>query len=126
MLPSFKVYIYRKTCQDLTDAEYIEILDLAQKNSEEIVKAVSGISTDLKIFLSEMSVALKEWKEGNGTPTERNRSKFHPNYYADRKDEDNPTYLFSLTSTKVLSESIKGDFDLIYLVRLELANLPVS
>jgi len=30
--------------------------------------------------------------------------------------------MFSLTSSKLLSDALRGDFDLIYLVRRELAN----
>ena len=53
---------------------------------------------------------------------EKSKGKFDPRYYANRKDDDNPSFIFSLTSSKLLAEAIEGDFDLIYLVRRELAN----
>jgi len=46
--------------------------------------------------------------------------------YADRPDDYNPQYIFSLTKTQVLCEALKGDFDLNYCVRKELANRGVD
>jgi hypothetical protein len=48
--------------------------------------------------------------------------KFNSTKYADRKDDDSPSFIFSLTSSKLLAEAIEGDFDLTHLVRRELAN----
>ncbi|MEO6301575.1 MAG: hypothetical protein ABIP51_00255 [Bacteroidia bacterium] len=48
--------------------------------------------------------------------------KFNSSKYTNRKDDDNPLFIFSLTSSKLLAEAIGGDFDLIHLVRRELAN----
>lgn len=42
--------------------------------------------------------------------------------FKDRQDDLNPCYVFSLTATRLLCESLKGEFDMDYLVRRELAN----
>ncbi|MGP8215460.1 MAG: hypothetical protein ACLQQ4_07850 [Bacteroidia bacterium] len=39
-----------------------------------------------------------------------------------RDDGLDPRYIFSLTATKLLSEALKGEFDLRYLAGRELAN----
>ena len=69
-----------------------------------------------------MAEALKIWDETTGKSEQKSRAKFDPRFYEKRKDDENPSYIFSLTSNRLLSEAIKGDFDLIYLVRRELAN----
>jgi len=42
--------------------------------------------------------------------------------YEDRPDELNPKFIFSLTATQLLTEALRGEFDLNYMVRRELAN----
>ena len=69
-----------------------------------------------------MKKALKEWDEKTGNLSEKTKEKFDPKFYAKRKDDENPAFIFSLTNTKLLAEALQGDFDLIYLVRRELAN----
>jgi hypothetical protein len=39
-----------------------------------------------------------------------------------RQDELDPRYLFSLTHSQLLVEALKGEFDIRYMVRRELAN----
>jgi len=75
----------------------------------------------LKEFLITMREALNEWDIKNKR-SEKSREKFDPRFYSNRKDDDNPQFIFSLTSSKLLAEALAGDFDLIYLVRRELAN----
>jgi hypothetical protein len=48
--------------------------------------------------------------------------KFNVEKYADRSDELNPQFIFSLTASQLLGEAIKGEFDLLYLAKRELAN----
>lgn len=59
-------------------------------------------------------------------PEKSNPSKkatsFDASKYDDRIDGVNPRYIFTMTSTKVLVEALKGDFDLNYMLRRELAN----
>ncbi|MGP8216767.1 MAG: hypothetical protein ACLQQ4_14475 [Bacteroidia bacterium] len=39
-----------------------------------------------------------------------------------RLDEIDPRYIFSMTATQLLTEALKGEFDITYLIRRELAN----
>lgn len=117
-----KGVIEREWDLELTDADYIEILDIAQERSVNFHDVVNEIHPNLNAFLTQMAEALKIWDQSTGKSEQKSRAKFDPRFYENRKDDDNPSYIFSLTSNRLLSEAIKGDFDLIYLVRRELAN----
>ncbi|MBN8696327.1 MAG: hypothetical protein J0L87_07335 [Bacteroidetes bacterium] len=117
-----KGVIEREWDLELTDADYIEILDIAQERSVNFHDVVNEIHPNLNAFLTQMAEALKVWDQSTGKSEQKSREKFDPRFYESRKDDDNPSYIFSLTSDRLLSEAIKGDFDLIYLVRRELAN----
>lgn len=117
-----KGVIEREWDLELTDADYIEILDIAQERSVNFHNVVNEIHPNLNVFLTQMAEALKIWDQTTGKSEQKSREKFDPRFYENRKDDDNPSYIFSLTSNRLLSEAIKGDFDLIYLVRRELAN----
>ena len=42
--------------------------------------------------------------------------------FANRKDDQNPNYIFSCIDSLLLSEALKGEFDLFLMLRKELAN----
>lgn len=42
--------------------------------------------------------------------------------FDEREEKLNPRYIFSLTPSQLLSEALKGEFDIKYFIRLELAN----
>lgn len=113
-----KGVIEREWDLELTDADYIEILDIAQERSVNFLELTNEIDPNLTAFLTQMAEALKVWDKKEG----KTKEKFDPRFYANRKDDENPSFIFSLTSNQLLSEAIKGDFDLVYLVRRELAN----
>jgi len=115
---ALKGVIEREWDLELTDADYIEILDIAQEQSANFLELTNEIDPNLTSFLTQMAEALKFWDKKEG----KSKQKFDPRFYSNRKDDDNPSFIFSLTSNQLLSEAIKGDFDLIYLVRRELAN----
>ncbi len=115
---ALKGVIEREWDLELTDGEYIEILDIAQEQSVNFYDVVTEMHPNLTAFMTQMGMALKVWDK----TAEKSKGKFDPRYYANRKDDDNPSFIFSLTSSKLLAEAIEGDFDLIYLVRRELAN----
>jgi hypothetical protein len=117
-----KGVIEREWDLELTDADYIEILDIAQERSSNLPEIVNEIHETLSEFLTIMRKALEEWDKKTGKSVEKSREKFYPEFYAKRKDDENPGFIFSLTNTKVLTEALQGDFDLVYLVRRELAN----
>jgi len=115
---ALKGVIEREWDLELTDGEYIEILDIAQEQSVNFYDVVTEMHPNLTAFMTQMGMALKVWDK----TAEKSKGKFDARYYANRKDDDNPAFIFSLTSSKLLAEAIEGDFDLIYLVRRELAN----
>jgi len=115
---ALKGVIEREWDLELTDGEYIEILDIAQEQSVNFYDVVTEMHPNLTAFMTQMAMALKVWDK----TAEKSKGKFDPRFYANRKDDDNPSFIFSLTSSKLLAEAIEGDFDLIYLVRRELAN----
>ena len=117
-----KGVIEREWDLELTDSEYIEILEIAEDRSVNFTETVNEMNPNLNAFLIQMAEALKIWDRKNAKSEGKSRAKFDPRFYENRPDDDNPSYIFSLTSNKLLSEAIEGDFDLIYLVRRELAN----
>jgi len=119
---ALKGVIEREWDLELTDGEYIEIMDIAQERSVNFYEVVTDIHPNLTAFMTQMHYALKIWDQTTGKSEGKSREKFDPRFYENRKDDDNPSFIFSLTSSKLLAEAIKGDFDLIYLVRRELAN----
>jgi len=119
---ALKGVIEREWNLELTDGDYIELLDIAQERSVNFYEVVTDIHPNLTAFMTQMAMALKVWDKTTGKSEEKSKQKFDPKFYANRKDDDNPTYIFSLTGSKLLAEAIRGDFDLIYLVRKELAN----
>jgi len=117
-----KGVIEREWDLELTDGDYIEILDIAQERSSNFPEIVKAIHDNLSEFLTIMRKALEEWDKKTGKSVEKSREKFYPEFYVNRKDDENPGFVFSLTNTKVLREALQGEFDLVYLVRRELAN----
>ncbi|MBL7910091.1 MAG: hypothetical protein JNJ41_03405 [Bacteroidia bacterium] len=117
-----KGVIEREWDLELTDGDYIDILDIAQERNSNLPEIVNTIHNNLSEFLVIMRKAFEEWDKKTGKSVEKSREKFYPEFYANRKDDENPGFLFSLTNTKVLTEALQGDFDLVYLVRRELAN----
>jgi hypothetical protein len=117
-----KGVIEREWDLELTDADYIEILDIAQERCSNLPEVLNAIHDNLSEFLTIMKKALNEWDKKTEKSVEKLREKFDPKFYANRKDDENPAFIFSLISSKLLAEALQGDFDLIYLVRRELAN----
>jgi hypothetical protein len=117
-----KGVIEREWDLELTDGDYIQILDIAQERNSNLPEIVNAIHVNVTEFLIIMRKALEEWDKKTGKSVKKSREKFYPEFYAKRKDEENPGFVFSLTNTKVLIEALQGEFDLVYLVRRELAN----
>lgn len=119
---ALKEVIEREWDLELTDGDYIEILDIAQEQSVNFYEVVTEMHPNLTAFMTQMAMALKIWDKTIGNSETKSRERFDPKFYANRKDDENPTFIFSLTNSKVLAEALRGDFDIIYLVRKELAN----
>lgn len=54
--------------------------------------------------------------------TQKKRKKQDLKRFDGRKDELDPRFIFNGTYTQLLTEALKGDFDVNYLIRRELAN----
>ena len=44
------------------------------------------------------------------------------NKFDGREDELDPRYIFNMTATQLLTEALKGEFDITYLIKRQLAN----
>lgn len=64
----------------------------------------------------------KIWVEIGGELTQTGKDRMMSKDYENRADDINPRFIFSTTSTALLVEALRGDFDLKQLVRRELAN----
>lgn len=64
----------------------------------------------------------KIWVEIGGELTQTGKDRLMSKDYENRADDINPRFIFSTTSTALLVETLRGDFDLKQLVRRELAN----
>ena len=64
----------------------------------------------------------KIWVEIGGELTQTGKDRMMTKDYENRADDINPRFIFSTTSTALLLEALRGDFDLKQLVRRELAN----
>ncbi|HRE97760.1 MAG TPA: hypothetical protein PK637_13405 [Flavobacteriales bacterium] len=107
---------------ELTDSQYIEILEIAQERNGVFVEMMDNLNHEFNKFFISMKKAMAEWEAKNGKLSSRNREKFQPELFANRSDDENPTYIFGSTNNRVLVDAMKGEFDLIYMVRRELAN----
>ncbi len=107
---------------ELTDGQYMEILEIAQEVDSNFVELMDNLNFEFNEFFAIMKKAMNEWESKNGKLATVNRDKYDPKLFANRSDEENPAFIFSMTSNKVLSDAIKGEFDLVYMVRRELAN----
>jgi len=64
----------------------------------------------------------KIWVEIGGELTQTGKERMMSKDYENRADDINPRFIFSTTSTALLVEALRGDFDLKQLIRRELAN----
>lgn len=64
----------------------------------------------------------KVWQEIRGELTQTGKERMMSKDYESRADDINPRFIFSTTSTALLVEALRGDFDLKQLIRRELAN----
>jgi hypothetical protein len=96
-------------------------MDIFQKQPELIQEEETPETNDLQgldknsMFAGTNKKAMKEKRKASDLQK-----------YADRSDDLNPQFIFSLTSTQVLCEVLTGEFDLDYCARRELANRGVD
>lgn len=116
----------------ITQEEFPDYISPAQDLPVELQGKMFLIQRNEKIYFLDTQgykygryfLECKNYDPGMNTINKAKRKKtgFNEARYANRSDAENPAYIFSLTSTQVLVEALKGDFDLKYMVRRELAN----
>lgn len=109
-----------------------QVFDLYQKG--DLNKAYSYAAGLDTIVREEIPVNI--WKNIGGKLTPKGKEKLVKvktvksatdlKKYADRPDDLNPQFLFSMISTQLLCEALRGDYDVMYLLRRELANRGVD
>lgn len=88
---------------------------------EEAMKYASNLDT---IVRDEIPPEIWQAMGGELTKTgkEKLNKKINLSKFNNRNDDLNPQYMFSTTASQLLSEALKGEFDINYLIRKELAN----
>lgn len=100
-------------------------------NFEKALKFTDSFDTILR-----EEIPVKIWKEIGGKLTKSGEAELKKansqqltkklKKYDDRSDDMNPNYMFSTTATRLLCEALDGDFDIMYIIRKELANRGVD
>lgn len=105
---------------DWKDLQYVKKL-FNERKLKEAMKYASDLDT---IVREEIPPEIWQAMGGELTKTgkEKLAKKFNPSKYDNREDDLNPRFMFSTTATLLLAEALKGEFDLNYLIRKELAN----
>ncbi|HBF89381.1 MAG TPA: hypothetical protein DDX39_12135 [Bacteroidales bacterium] len=111
-------YLDNKDHEDLK-----KVYDLYKAgNKKEAFKLASDFDTIVR-----ESIPAKVWQEMGGKIIPKSKTKSTDlSKYSERSDDYNPSYIFRLAATQLLCESLKGDFDIMYLIRRELANRGVD
>ncbi len=97
-------------------------LKLVKKYYEEgNFKEAMNYASRLETIVRE-EIPPKIWVEIGGELTQTGKDRMMSKDYENRADDINPRFIFSTTSTALLVEALRGDFDLKQLIRRELAN----
>lgn len=119
----YDLYKQGKFKQAMDYASYNCDTAIREEIPGEIWKKIGGeLTPSGEARLKAKLKAKKKKENSNKDIKEKNKIKFDPESFSDRSDDENPAYLFSMTSNRVLVEALKGEFDLNYLVRRELAS----
>ena len=116
-----------KITKDWTEPEFLNHSDwrdlkLVKKYYDEgDLKQAMNYASRLETIVRE-EIPPKVWQEIGGELTKTGKERLMTKDYESRADDINPRFIFSLTSTALLVEALRGDFDLKQLVRRELAN----
>ncbi|MBA3673340.1 MAG: hypothetical protein H0W75_00015 [Chitinophagaceae bacterium] len=116
-----------KIIKDWTEPEFLNRSDwrdlkLVKKYYDEgDLKQAMNYASRLETIVRE-EIPSKIWMEIGGELTKTGKDRLMSKDYDNRDDDINPRFIFSTTSTALLAEALRGDFDLKQLVRQELAN----
>lgn len=115
------------TIEDWTEPAHLNSSDkrdlkLVKKYYDEgNLKEAMNYASRLETIVRE-EIPSKIWVEIGGELTQTGKDRMMTKDYENRADDINPRFIFSTTSTALLVEALRGDFDLKQLVRRELAN----
>lgn len=106
--------------KDWKDLQHVKKL-FNESKLKEAMKYASDLDT---IVREEIPPEIWQAMGGELTKTgkEKLAKKFNPSHYDNREDDLNPQFIFSTTPSQLLSEALKGEFDINYLIGKELAN----
>lgn len=113
--------------KDWTEPEFLNRSDwrdlkLVKKYYDEgDFKQAMNYASRLETIVRE-EIPPKIWQEIGGELTQTGKDRMMSKDYENRADDINPRFIFSTTSTALLVEALRGNFDLKQLVRRELAN----
>ena len=113
--------------KDWTEPEFLNRSDwrdlkLVKKYYDEgDFKQAMNYASRLETIVRE-EIPPKIWVEIGGELTQTGKDRMMSKDYENRADDINPRFIFSTTSTALLVEALRGDFDLKQLIRRELAN----
>ncbi len=116
-----------KIIKDWTEPEFLNHSDwrdlkLVKKYYDEgDLKQAMNYASRLETIVRE-EIPSKIWVEIGGELTQTGKERQMTKDYENRADDINPRFIFSTTSTALLVEALRGDFDLKQVVRRELAN----
>jgi hypothetical protein len=116
-----------KIIKDWTEPEFLNRSDwrdlkLVKKYYDEgDLKQAMNYASRLETIVRE-EIPPKVWQEIGGELTKTGKERQMTKDYENRADDINPRFIFSTTSTSLLVEALRGDFDLKQYVRRELAN----
>lgn len=87
----------------------------------EAMKYASNLDTIVR-----EEIPLEIWQAMGGELTKAGKEelvkKMNPSKFNNRGDDLNPRFMFATTASQLLSEALKGEFDINYLIRKELSN----
>lgn len=115
------------TTEDWTEPAHLNSSDkrdlkLVKKYYDEgNFKEAMNYASRLETIVRE-EIPSKIWVEIGGELTQTGKDRMMSKDYENRADDINPRFIFSTTSTALLVEALRGDFELKQLVRRELAN----
>lgn len=109
----------------LSSADWRDLKNVKKLFDERKLKEAMKYASDLDTIVRE-EIPPEIWQAMGGeltkTGKEKLTKKLNPSKFNNRGDDLNPRFMFSITASQLLSEALKGEFDINYLMRKELAN----
>lgn len=111
--------------EHLNPADWKDLQYVKRLFNEGKLKEAMKYASDLDTIVRE-EIPPEIWQAMGGELTKTGKEKLtkksNPSKYDNREDDLNPRFMFSTTATLLLTEALKGEFDINYLIRKELVN----